>query len=174
MHLKDYRRWTIILVAALVSAGCGGGAAAPTPTPSRVTVHPAGDFTFVPGCDTADLENWVESADFLIPEFMRTAGNLGSEPAPEAIRPGVERLMVLRDGLVAIPVPEGCAAEVQTLTIEMMESVLRAYEAYANGQAVDLEAVLSEVNAVFGDISTLQSDLLQRLREQFRAGQAEN
>lgn len=174
MLLKDCRCWAIIMAAAVVSAACGGGTAAPTPTPSHITVHPAGDFTFVPGCDTADLENWVENADFLIPEFMRTAGNLGSEPAPEAIRPGIERLVILRDGLIAIPVPEGCVAEAQTLTIEMMETVLQAYEAYANGEAVDLEAVLSQANAAFGDISTLQTTLLERLQEQFQTGQTEN
>ncbi len=133
------RLWLIVLIPFLLVA-CGGDdkkedekQEAEEVRNSEMTLQaiPAVG-TLVPGCDTAELENWYEinSANGqLFQDDARTYADLG----PENASTGIDRLMSLQEAMMEVPVPE-CMSDLNTLLQSIMTATLSDFQMYAAGQ----------------------------------------
>ena len=176
MRFAAVTRWIIVLAGGgLLLTACGGAAPTPAPTPSPlppVTLDPAANAIFVEGCVTGDLENWVERVDFLLRDFVSQL-NLAQGQSPDQVRATLQRMVPIRDALVAIPAPDGCAGDAHRLLLQMLDTTLVRLVTYANGAGGDL-GDLGDVDQMLGDLQSWQ-DLLQTLLDaQFQADQAAN
>jgi len=165
----------LLFCAGLLLAACGGGqspAFTPTPPPP-VTLNPPADPIFVAGCEITDLETWLESSDYLLRDFVSQMNMAQTQP-PEQVRVTLQRAAVLRDALVALPAPEGCAGEAHRLILQMLADSLQSLQAYGNGEGVDLHTAQTEVDSQLGGIQTLQQALQAQLDAQFATQQAAN
>lgn len=166
----------LLLCGGMLLAACGGGEppAGPTPTPPPpVTLNPPADPVFVAGCAVTDLETWLESTDFLLRDFVSQL-NAAQNQTPEQVRVTIRRMADLRDALVAVPAPDGCAGEAHRLILQMLADSLQSLQAYGNGEGVDLRAAQTEVDTLLGGIQTLQQALQAQLDAHFATQQAAN
>jgi hypothetical protein len=168
------RALVVLAVFGLLLTACGGTAPAATPTPlPPLTLAPPADATFLEGCATADLENWVERVDFLLRDFVSQL-NLAQGQSPNLVRTTLQRMVPLRDALVAIPAPDGCAGDAHRLMLQMANSAIDHLQAYANGEISDINAAMEDVDQMLGDLQGLQGSLETLLDAQFQANQATN
>ena len=161
-----YRLAGIMLTLVLLAVSCGK--AEPTPTPSPlppVTVSAPATPVFVAGCTTTDLETWLESTYFLTDEFVNVTNYLSTQ-SPEAVRAGITRLVMLRDAILAVPVPETCAADVHMLITAVVQNAVTALQRYGNDEDIDLAPVVDDVNGIIGNVEALQSNLEEQLQMQ--------
>ena len=178
MRFAAVTRWIVVLaVGGLLLTACGE--AAPTPTPSPlppVTLDPAANAIFVEGCATGDLENWVERVDFLLRDFVSQL-NLAQGQSPDQVRVTLQRMVPLRDALVAIPAPDGCAGDAHRLLLQMLDTTLVRVVSYANGEGGnvgDLGGELGDVDQMLGELQSWQNSLQTLLDAQLQADQATN
>ena len=168
------RRMVLLLGAGLLLAACGDAGPAPTSTPlPPMTLAPAADAIFVEGCATADLENWVERVDFLLRDFVSQL-NTAQGQSPGLVRTTLQRMVSLRDALVAIPAPEGCAGDAHRLMLQLVNTALDRLVAYTNGDNPDLGGSMGDVDQMLGDLQNVQNSLQTLLDAQFQANQAAN
>ncbi len=164
----------VMICAALLLAACGQEEPY-TPATISITVPAAQDLIFVGGCASADLENWLENTDFLETEFVRTMLDSVALPSGE-VGPAIQRMVELRNAFADVPAPNECAAEIHRNISALMENGLAAFQAYANGAAIQLQAAAADASAALTNIRSQQAQLIQRLEEQFNAerGQRSN
>jgi len=164
----------LLVIFGLGLTACGGTAPAATSTPlPPLTVLPPADAIFVEGCATADLENWVERVDFLLRDFV-TKLNLAQGQSPTLARTTLQSMIPLRDALVAIPAPDGCAGDAHRLMIQLVEAAVDHLLAYTNGENPDVNASMDDVDQMLGELQTLQNSLETLLDAQLQANQAPN
>lgn len=169
-----HMRLLVMMCAALLLAACGQEEPY-TPATISMTSSPAQDLIFVGGCASADLENWLEHTDFLEMEFVRTMLDSVALP-PGEVGPAIQRMGELRNAFADVPAPDECAAEVHRSISMLMENGLAAFQAYANGAAIQLQTAAADASAALTEIRSQQAQLIQRLEEQFSAerGQSGN
>jgi hypothetical protein len=158
-----------VLLLTLILAACGNG---PTPQPTRtlLTISPPEALTFIPGCATTDLENWSESSYFLLRDFVAAMNQVETQ-TPEEVYTTVQRMIPIRDALIAVPAPQECAAEAHSATITLINDTLAELQRFVNGEISDLQYLISEFDVRLGDIQLMQLALEERLESQFSGGQ---
>jgi hypothetical protein len=164
----------VLTVFGLLLTACGETAPASTPTPlPPMTLAPSSDAIFIEGCATADLENWVERVDFLLRDFV-TKLNLAQGQSPNLVRTTLLDMVPIRDALVAIPAPDGCAGDAHRLMLQMVDAAIQHLLAYTNGENTDVSRSMVDVDQMLGDLQSLQGSLETLLDAQLQANQATN
>jgi hypothetical protein len=112
-----------------------------------------------------DLEGWLQTTTFQQDEFI-TLMQGGVGKSSQDLYTDVERMGVLRNVVSAAPAPD-CAAEAHTTLLAAMDAVLIQYQAYVNGEQIDLQSVVNEQLPNFDIARAIQSELLERLDSQY-------
>ncbi len=155
---------SVVLVTSILLAACGGSEpATPFATLPPVTVAPPQSIQYVPGCTVTDLENWLEITYYLVGDYVSLT-NQADNRSREEIQAEMPHITSLRNTLLAVPVPEACAAEAQQIIIAMLDDTLTAYQNYANGELDTLEAFVSSLDVSLGEIQSAQIALGNQLR----------
>ncbi len=169
------RVWLILIVLAVLFSACDP---APEPTstatvPPPVTLTPPASPVFLAGCTTDDLENWLEQTDFLLRDFVSVMNQAGRQE-PIQVRATIQRLAQLRDALIAVPAPEGCASEAHILLLNLIYTATNSLQAYANGALTDLSVMQGTIDQALGNLQTMQNTLQRQLEQQYATEQAPN
>ncbi len=162
------KRCLLLMAAVFALAACAlGDTPAPTSIPP-VTLRPPNTPIFSGDCEgTAELNAWLESADFLVGEYLNTINSM-SNLTPEAMREKVIYLGRVRDEAVKTVTPE-CAQQIHTLMLDSMNNAVDHFQAYANGDADNLGAIIAEVIGQIDRIIAAQDELKNCLEAQFQS-----
>jgi len=75
-------------------------------------------------------------------------------------------MAAIRDAAAAIPTPD-CTAAAQIIMLDTFNRAIPPFQAYSNGENVDLSPVITEVNDLLEVVKTQQNQLLEQLIAQF-------
>ncbi|MBN1965750.1 MAG: hypothetical protein JW910_13950 [Anaerolineae bacterium] len=161
----------LALLAALLLAACGSEPTLPPRTPFPITVAPAADLIqSVSGCTTDVLENWLESTYFLVQDFT-TEMNEAATLSQQEVSFRLQRLAILREALLAVPIPEECASDAHRLLVDLTDPVLNGFQAYVDGEGPPPSDAINAANNLLADFDRFQQQLQARLENQFQTPQ---
>lgn len=165
MTWKPYAGLVLLLT---ILAGCALGDAPGATELPPVTLNVPPTLMFAGDCEgTQELNDWLQSMDFLVPEFLN-ALNSTVGLTREAMRARVIYMARLRDDASKVSTPE-CAQPIQLLLVEAMNSAVNNFQAYANGDLQDLGNIMAEIIGQLDRVIAAENDLKTRLEEQFQA-----
>lgn len=118
------------------------------------------------GCQTADLEAWLEAVLPNAQAFRNESFGVMALP-PDQVSGSITRLSDLRDGMTVASVPE-CAASAQTLLTEMMDIMMTQLVAYSQG-GIDQAMLIGEVTTQQGRYDTEIQPALDALLAELEA-----
>lgn len=137
----------------------------PTPqVPLTLPAVPAVQYTGL-CADTRPLENWLQISTRLVSDFQTALSSSLGLPATLVYDITIN-MAAIRDATAAIPTPD-CAAATQIILLDTFNRALPPFQSYSNGENVDLNPVISEVNAMLEVVKTQQNQLLEQLNAQF-------
>lgn len=159
--------FAVSIIASLTA--CALGDVAPPTPPPPITLAPPPTAVFEGACaQTPVLDAWLQStATFLVPEFMTTLNEAALKQRAE-VYADVMRMARLRDAATDRPTPD-CATELQLMLMDAMNTAVNRFQAYANGENVNIEEAAAGVIAQLEQITALQNELISRLEAQYRA-----
>lgn len=159
----------LLLAVALAVAACAPGDTTPPTAAPPITLAPPPAVVFDGECaQTPALDAWLQStATFLLPEFTTTLTDAASKSATQ-VYDSVLRMARLRDAASDRPTPD-CAAGLQLLLLDAMNTAVDSFQAYANGEAVSISETTAGVMAQLEQVTVLQNELISRLDAQYSA-----
>lgn len=164
------RGLTLAGVLVFVLTACAlGDVGQPTPPPP-ITLAPPPTPAFEGQCvQTAALDAWLQgTATFLVPEFMAVLAEASRQPSAQ-VYDSVFRMARLRDAASERPTPD-CATELQLILLDAMNTAVDRFQAFANGEAVNIGETAAAVTAQLEQVTALQNELISRLEAQYRSG----
>jgi hypothetical protein len=151
----------------ILLAACALGDAPGTTTAPPVTLNAPPTLVFAGDCEgTEELNMWLQSMDFLVPEFLNTVNSMANLTR-EAMRERVIHLAGIRDQASEVATPD-CAQHVQLLLTEAMNTAVTNFQAYANGDLQDLGNIVAEIIGQIDRVIAAQNDLITQLEEKFQ------
>lgn len=159
---------TGVLLVATLTACALGDVDRPTPPPP-ITLAPPPTALFEGQCaQTPALDAWLQgTATFLVPEFTAALTEAARQSSAQAYN-SVLRMARLRDAANGRPTPD-CATELQLILMDAMNTAVDRFQAFANGETVDVGETAATVTAQLEQVMALQNELISRLEAQYRA-----
>ncbi len=156
------RHWSLyLLFFALFSASCAVTSETAIDLPP-LTLEPAPTTTFSGLCDERGvLEDWLQTVEFQQRDFVMLMRD-GIDKSPDDLYLDVEQMARIRNRIAEDPVPD-CAEDAFTSIMEAMEVVLRQFQSYTNGQAVDLSDVIQTVEPLITTFENQRDALITQL-----------
>jgi hypothetical protein len=153
------RLFCAALVAILTACG-GSSGPVPTATPSgdQVPGGPTSQPDPALNCPRGALESYLQRSSNLSSEFIEVMNTNLATP-PNQISSVIDRLSALRNSLQLLAVP-ACAAEHARALDVLTNDVLSALTEYGRGGALDLVAFVTQTNATFESIKSLEAQLI--------------
>lgn len=137
----------------------------PTPqVPLTLPAVPAVQYTGL-CADTRPLENWLQISTRLVSDFQTALTSATGLPATLVYDITIN-MAAIRDAAAAIPTPD-CTAAAQIIMMDTFNRAIPPFQAYSNGENVDLSPVITEVNDLLEVVKTQQNQLLEQLIAQF-------
>ncbi|MDX1995624.1 MAG: hypothetical protein SF029_24790 [bacterium] len=113
--------------------------------------------------DRAVLDNWLQAISFRQEEFLSLMQTTPGKTREE-IYADVEAMAALRDLVNTEPVPD-CGVEAQQALSEIMSRILVYFQAYVNGEPIDLAQVVNESLPDYTAAQALLDEPLARLNQ---------
>ncbi len=137
------------------------------PTPQLPLTLPAVPAVQYAGlcADTRPLENWLQISTRLVADFQTSLSSAVSLPATVVYDITVN-MAAIRDAAAVIQTPD-CAAATQIIMLDTFNRAIPPFQAYSNGEPVDLTPVIAEVNSLLEVVKVQQNQLLEQLNAQF-------
>ncbi len=153
-----------ILLLLTVSA-CAIADVAKTPVPP-LTLGPAPTVLPQGSCEgTPDLENWAQAAYYQTTDFIKTFTAAIVKPR-NLIFDDVLTLQDLRMNMISRPTPD-CALDAQIALADAMNDVIRALQAFSNGDLKDLSSQLPALRARLENAAAMQTALFNRVDSRY-------
>ena len=164
-----WKRCVGLIPVLLILTACAlGNAPSSATTIPPVTLAVPPTMVFAGDCEgTEELNNWLQSTDFLVSEFLTTLNGMMSLNR-EDMRAQVLHLGKVREEANKVVTPD-CAQAIQLLMVEAMDTAVTNFQAYANNDLQDLGNIVAEVIGQVDRVIAAQNDLKTRLEEQFAA-----
>lgn len=164
-----------LVLISLMLAACGEEEpeerSAPPPN-LVITYEPQPQTTLLPGCETADLESWLEVSGSLIYIF-RDESLAAVNLEPTQMGDTLDRLIELRDTIARQPAPE-CALQPHSEILIVIRGMLTGFQRYTNG-VLSKDELTQQINTAVEQINTHITVLLDSattdLRNQFDQGE---
>jgi len=137
----------------------------PTPqVPLTLPAVPAVQYTGL-CADTRPLENWLQISTRLVSDFQTALNSAVGLPSTLVYDITIN-MAAIRDAVAAIPTPD-CTSAAQIIMLDTFNRAIPPFQAYSNGENVDLSPVITEVNGLLEVVKTQQNQLLEQLIAQF-------
>ncbi|HEX2906412.1 MAG TPA: hypothetical protein VHO69_06090 [Phototrophicaceae bacterium] len=160
-----------LLLLALAACAAAGVSVTDTPLPP-LTLQPPPKITFSGACSlTSDLEAWLQTTSQLASEFLTQMTNAAAQERA-AMRETVLTMAALRDSAHLIATPD-CALETEIMLSDAMNQAVDMFQAYVNGDRVDLGNTVADVTDRLERVIAQQAELALQLEAQFRQEQAQ-
>lgn len=165
--MRSSSRGILVGVLALVLSACALGDVPAVSTPVPVTLPPPPTVVYAGDCTETDgLDTWAQASEFFVAQFL-TEVNRAANQSQGELRDTVQLMARIRDEVSKVVTPD-CAAEVQQLIVETMNSAVDSFQAFANGDADNLGGVVADVLGRIDRVIAGQNELKARLEGQYQ------
>lgn len=157
----------ILIFSPLLLAACAlGDVVDPTPAPPITLVAPP-TLVFSGDCEvTSELDGWLQNTSYLAETFLTEMNTAAAQEQGQLFN-AVVRLAQLRDATNGTATPT-CAVEAQLKLVDAMTVAVNTFQAYGNGDLLDLGNTVAEVNSQIDQVIAIQNDLMQQLEAQYQ------
>lgn len=152
----------------ILLAACALGDAPPATTSAPITLAAPPTMVFEGNCEgTEELNTWLQSTDFMVAEFLNSVNSMANLTR-EAMRERVLHMAKVRDEASKVVTPD-CAAHIQLLLVEAMNTAVASFQGFANGDLQDLGNIVAEIIGQVDRVIAAQNDLKTQLEQQFQS-----
>lgn len=117
--------------------------------------------------DNSILEAWLQTTHFQQRDFVTLMeGSVGEDHDSQVLYQNIEEMGLYRNRISDEPAPD-CTESVHIELLRIMQSVLDQFQAYVNGDDIDLVVAVETARIEFNALLPQQTELFNRLDSQY-------